>query len=258
MTYAMCFFPMVGIGIGICEYALGSWILGRDYGVLFFSACMTLLPILLTGGIHLDGFMDTSDALASYGDREKKLAILKDSHTGAFAVLGLGIYLIWSLAMWSEVRPEMLPVLAAGAVLSRALSGFSVVTFPAAREDGLGKTFQDGSQKRKTRIAMCGSGCRLDGDTVPGVGGGSASLCSRDIRLLCMDEQKTVWRNDRGSGRIFSADLRTGDLERSCSGRIEPEKIKKDERQVFQVGTVFDPSLEDERKSGKTLYRDDG
>ena len=105
---------------------------------------------------------------------------------------------------------------------------------------------------------LCGSGCRLDGDTVPGVGGGSASLCSRDIRLLCMDEQKTVWRNDRGSGRIFSADLRTGDLERSCSGRIEPEKIKKDERQVFQVGAVFDPSLEDERKSGKTLYRDDG
>ena len=154
MKYAMCFFPMVGIVIGICEYALGSWILGRAYGVLFFSACMTLLPILLTGGIHLDGFMDTSDALASYGDREKKLAILKDSHTGAFAVLGLGIYLIWSLAMWSEVRPEMLPVLAAGAVLSRALSGFSVVTFPAAREDGLGKTFQDGSQKRKTRIAM--------------------------------------------------------------------------------------------------------
>ena len=50
MKYAMCFFPMVGIVIGICEYALGSWILGRDYGVLFFSACMTLLPILLTGG----------------------------------------------------------------------------------------------------------------------------------------------------------------------------------------------------------------
>ena len=154
MKYAMCFFPMVGIVIGICEYALGSWILGRDYGVLFFSVCMTLLPILLTGGIHLDGFMDTSDALASYGDREKKLAILKDSHTGAFAVLGLCIYLLWSLAMWSEVRPEMLPVLAAGAVLSRALSGFSVVTFPAAREDGLGKTFQDGSQRKKTRIVM--------------------------------------------------------------------------------------------------------
>ena len=74
MKYAMCFFPMVGIVIGVCEYVLGNWILGRDYGVLFFSVCMTLLPILLTGGIHLDGFMDTSDALASYGDREKKLA----------------------------------------------------------------------------------------------------------------------------------------------------------------------------------------
>lgn len=155
MKYAMCFFPMVGIVIGLCEYVLGSWILRHDFGNFFFSACMTLLPILLTGGIHLDGFMDTTDALASYGDREKKLAILKDSHVGAFAVLGLCVYLIWSLAMWSEVHPEMLPVVAAGAVLSRALSGFSVVTFPAARKDGLGKTFQDGSQRKKTRIVMC-------------------------------------------------------------------------------------------------------
>lgn len=156
MKYAMCFFPMVGMVIGLCESVVGYWILGRGCGMFFFSACMTLLPILLTGGIHLDGFMDTTDALASYGDREKKLEILKDSHAGAFAVIGLSVYLIWSLAMWSEVRMEMLPVIGAGMVLSRALSGFSVVTFPAARKDGLGKTFQDGSQKRRTRVVMCG------------------------------------------------------------------------------------------------------
>lgn len=155
MKYAMCFFPMVGMVIGLCESVVGYWILGRGCGMFFFSACMTLLPILLTGGIHLDGFMDTTDALASYGDREKKLEILKDSHAGAFAVIGLSVYLIWSLAMWSEVRMEMLPVIGAGMVLSRALSGFSVVTFPAARKDGLGKTFQDGSQKKRTRIVMC-------------------------------------------------------------------------------------------------------
>lgn len=49
----------------------------------------TVLPILLTGGIHMDGFMDTMDALHSYQDRERKLEILKDSHVGAFACLSL-------------------------------------------------------------------------------------------------------------------------------------------------------------------------
>ena len=67
---------------------------------------MTLLPILLTGGIHLDGFMDTSDALASYGDRVKKAGDFKDPHTGAFAIIGLGLYLLLYagavLSLWSR------------------------------------------------------------------------------------------------------------------------------------------------------------
>ena len=49
--------------------------------------------------IHMDGFLDTMDALNSYGSREKKLEILKDSRTGAFAVIGFGLYLVASLAL---------------------------------------------------------------------------------------------------------------------------------------------------------------
>lgn len=48
----------------------------------------------------------------------------------------------------------MLPVVAAGYVISRALSGIAVVTFPAARGSGLVKTFQDGAQKKAVRITM--------------------------------------------------------------------------------------------------------
>lgn len=51
-----------------------------------------VLPVIVTGGIHVDGYMDTSDAIHSYGDREKKLSILKDSHIGAFAVIRLLVY----------------------------------------------------------------------------------------------------------------------------------------------------------------------
>lgn len=50
--------------------------------------------LLITGGIHIDGYMDTMDAVHSYGNREKKLEILKDSHIGAFAVIMLVTYVL--------------------------------------------------------------------------------------------------------------------------------------------------------------------
>ena len=155
MRYAMCFFPMIGVVIGAVMY-LAGWLLDKAaVGTLFRGVVFTLIPIIITGGIHMDGFMDTMDALGSWGDREKKLEILKDSHAGAFAILGMGCYLMWSVAVWSELPAEVLRVCGVGFVLSRALSGFSVVTFPAARNSGLLKMFQDGAQKKVVRITMC-------------------------------------------------------------------------------------------------------
>lgn len=155
MRYAMCFFPMIGVVIGAVMY-LAGWLLDKtSVGGLFRGVVFTLIPIIITGGIHMDGFMDTMDALGSWGDREKKLEILKDSHAGAFAILGMGCYLMWSVAVWSELPAEVLRVCGVSFVLSRALSGFSVVTFPAARNSGLLKLFQDGAQKKVVRITMC-------------------------------------------------------------------------------------------------------
>ena len=155
MRYAMCFFPMIGVAIGAVMY-LAGWLLDKvAVGTLFRGVVFTLIPIIITGGIHMDGFMDTMDALGSWGDREKKLEILKDSHAGAFAILGMGCYLMWSVAVWNELPAEVLGVCGVSFVLSRALSGFSVVTFPAARNSGLLKMFQDGAQKKVVRITMC-------------------------------------------------------------------------------------------------------
>ena len=94
------------------------------------------------------------DALNSYGSREKKLEILKDSRTGAFAVIGFGLYLVASLALWSEAEPEMLPVIGAGYVMSRSLSGLSVMVFPSAKKDGLGRTFQEQAHRKRVAVVM--------------------------------------------------------------------------------------------------------
>ena len=88
MKYTMCFFPLIGVVTGVLIYLAGMFLDGNIFpkvnsGRLMFAAVMTLIPVFVSGGIHLDGFMDTMDALGSWGDKEKKLEILKDSHNGA-------------------------------------------------------------------------------------------------------------------------------------------------------------------------------
>ena len=155
MRYAMCFFPLVGVIIGVLEIVAGNLItVWKGEGTFFYAVVLTLIPVFITGGIHLDGFADTMDAKSSYGDREKKLEILKDPHTGAFAIISLCCYFLLCVGIFSEMRIERLFAAALVFVFSRSLSGISVVTFPAAKNSGLLRTFQDGAQKRNVRIVL--------------------------------------------------------------------------------------------------------
>ena len=157
MRYAMCFFPVIGIVIAAAEY-LCFLLCGKlALGTMFRSILLVLIPILITGGIHMDGFMDTMDALSSHAERERKLEILKDSHTGAFAILGCCVYLLAAAAVWSEVTEDMLLAILPGFVISRALSGIAVVSWKSARKNGLLYTFADGAHKIvvRTVLAVC-------------------------------------------------------------------------------------------------------
>lgn len=154
MKYAMCFFPLVGLVLGLILMGAAELMRFFQASPLFFSIIMTLVPIAVTGGIHMDGFMDTSDALGSYGDREKKLEILKDPHTGAFAVIGVVCYLLLSVAVWSEAGETVVLPAAAGFVLSRALSGYAVAGFQPAKDSGLASTFHNASHKKVVKLSM--------------------------------------------------------------------------------------------------------
>ena len=68
MRYAMCFFPLVGVIIGVLEIVAGNLItVWKGEGTFFYAVVLTLIPVFITGGIHLDGFADTMDAKSSYG-----------------------------------------------------------------------------------------------------------------------------------------------------------------------------------------------
>ena len=137
MDYVMCYFPFVGTVLGALAWLCfqGGRLLGLS--PLLLGAVLTALPLWISGGIHMDGYMDTRDALASCGDKEKKLAILKDSHTGAFAVMGCGLYLLLSFGAWCAVKPgQGLLCVCLGYTVSRTLSGLSVLCFPKAKKSG--------------------------------------------------------------------------------------------------------------------------
>lgn len=152
MAYVFCFFPWIGLVIG-CLELIWFWLAeALHMGGLLFAAVALLLPIAVTGGIHLDGFCDTCDALGSHQSRERKLEILKDSHTGAFALIGLGCYLLLFTALWAEVQP--CAALALIPVLSRSLSGLCAVTLKNARGSGLLASFSQASDLRSNRIVL--------------------------------------------------------------------------------------------------------
>lgn len=154
MRYTMCFFPLVGVVIGVLMYAAGTLILMADIKPVLKAAVMTVIPVMLTGGIHLDGFLDTMDAIGSWAPKEKRLEILKDSNSGAFAVIGGCVYFVLSLGIWSEMSFDMLKSAVPVFVLSRALSGLSVVSFPMAKNTGLAAMFSNAAHKRRVRIVM--------------------------------------------------------------------------------------------------------
>ena len=153
MKYAMCFFPLIGAVIGLMEY--GAILLFRTMGFSFLTQILpVVIPVAVTGGIHMDGLLDVIDAKSSHGETEKKLEILKDPHTGAFAIIGCGIYFLLYLAFFMEMRPVMIPAFCITFVITRALSGLSVVTFPMAKKSGLAAAFSDGAHKRVVGTVM--------------------------------------------------------------------------------------------------------
>lgn len=158
MRYVMCFLPIIGAVIGglVYGWALLASVLGIVGKTSFYTAVMILIPVAVTGGIHLDGFLDTSDALSSWQTQEKRLEILKDSRAGAFAVLMGCCYFVLDFGVYSALDNRwLLQITCVNFMLSRALSGFAIVTFKMAKNTGLAATFSDGAQKKTVAVWMC-------------------------------------------------------------------------------------------------------
>ena len=103
----LAFLPLVGLVIGLIWYGLYLLTRMTQVPLPLKAALLMLYPYLITGFIHLDGFMDTSDALLSRRTLEEKLRILKDPHTGAFAVISVAVLFILCYAAMTAVMEKV-------------------------------------------------------------------------------------------------------------------------------------------------------
>lgn len=150
MKYVLCFFPFIGVVQGSAMYFL--WTLRANIGVfiplMVFVLVGCVLPIAITGGIHMDGFMDTMDALHSWQEKEKKLVILKDPHVGAFACISLICYIcLYGAGLYLILNRRQLLFLTVGFFLSRTLSGIVLISVKSAKKEGLLYTFASSAHK---------------------------------------------------------------------------------------------------------------
>lgn len=144
-------FPLVGAALGIIEIFWLFLAHRLSFPAILTAAVTTALPVMFTGGIHLDGYMDVSDALSSYADAQKRREILKDPHTGAFAVIHAAVSLLLYLGFASALPFKAGQMLLFGSsfFVSRCLSGLSVMILPLSSDTGLAHTFRTGADRNR-------------------------------------------------------------------------------------------------------------
>jgi adenosylcobinamide-GDP ribazoletransferase len=139
------YYPLVGLVIGLI-----LWLLAKTL-ILFFpplvlGALLLSAELMLTGGLHIDGFMDSMDGLLSARKPERILEIMKDSQVGAHACMALFGLLLLKFTLLASLNPTQFSILPVMPMLSRWVFQIGVIGFPYARPQGLGKGIHETTQ----------------------------------------------------------------------------------------------------------------
>ena len=216
MKYMFCFFPFIGTVIGGLTMLVAYLGLRFGYQPGFVTAVLVLVPVFVTGGIHVDGLLDTSDALSSWQERSRRLEILKDSHAGAFAVITAAVYFIAWYGAYSQLfnsaeNMRAIGILSLGFMVSRCLSGIGVITFPKAKADGTVAEFSRNSSDVLSRnvlivyLVLRSEERRVGNDLDPACMGKSGFCGSfADFLVLSSYCDEVLWRDNRGYFGILS------------------------------------------------------
>jgi adenosylcobinamide-GDP ribazoletransferase len=151
------FFPIIGSIIGLILAAIVYGIqhyCGLRLPIHVVASLLILIEILLTGGLHNDGLMDTMDGIFSGRSRERMLEIMKDSRVGAYGVIAFCLLVLMKFSLLLDIEATRLSL----AVLVMPIAGrtaivLAITLFPYARVDGLGKTFSQYTNRNTLYVA---------------------------------------------------------------------------------------------------------
>ena len=128
----LLFLPVVGLELGLIWAALGWLCRWLALPKLVTALVLSAWPWLSTGCLHLDGYMDVTDAVKSCRSLERRREILKDSHVGSFAVIGIVLLILGQFACFASVPDGAdLRILFFVPAVSRCCSALAVTVLPA-------------------------------------------------------------------------------------------------------------------------------
>ena len=138
------FLPLVGLIVGGVLFAVTRFLSNKPVNVSFKALMAVIIPLVITGGFHAEGFMDTVDAIRSYRSKEEKLEIMKDPHVGAFAITQaaaaalLMIFCFGTIVHLEMTKDVPIVIFACGVfIISRGMAGLTSLMIKKAKEDGM-------------------------------------------------------------------------------------------------------------------------
>lgn len=147
------YFPVIGLIIGLILAGLNG-LLSLFLPSAVVNGLLIVSLVVLSGALHLDGFVDTCDGIAGHKTVEDRWRVMHDSRAGAFGIVGVVLLLLVKYVSLNSVPENLLMVtLVLMPVVSRWAMVYTVFAYPYARPAGLGKVFKQGASWQGFTIA---------------------------------------------------------------------------------------------------------
>lgn len=151
---SVAYYPIVGLMIGMLLWG-AAWGSAHLFSPFLASVLTLSFWIYVTGGLHLDGWMDLADGLGSNRSREEVLRIMKDSRVGAMGVIAaLLLILLKTAALQEAMNLQILEWLLFPPLLARTLLILAIWHWPYLSETGMGSGMRDGLNRIKLAIGV--------------------------------------------------------------------------------------------------------
>jgi len=150
---SIVYFPVVGVIIGLILVGL-NWLLGLLLPSAVVNVLLIVFLVVISGALHLDGFVDTCDGIAGHKTVEERWQVMHDSRVGGFGVIGACCLLLVKYVSLNSV-PEswLMMTLVLMPVISRWAMVYAVFAYPSAKPSGLGRVFKQGASWSRFTIA---------------------------------------------------------------------------------------------------------